>query len=613
MATTTAPDPSPAAADTAAPRTDVAAATGATGAANKERSAAGQAALKRLGAPVRTRLRIGQVLVVVSGLLAVAPYIALVRLGDILLAAYNSGAAPDGRQVNDVVMFLVGAYSGRLFLYFLALLITHLADLTLRDRLRRDIVARISRAPLAWFTDSTSGRIRKAVQDDTNAVHTVIAHGPVERLNAVVSPLALLACAFWIDWRLALLAVATVPLYVITYSFSLRGMNEKTVEMDRKLADVSSTMVEFVAGISVVKAFGRVGRAHGAYLAAADAFARFYRDWAMSLMTVACLSYTWVSIPVVLLVDLGGGSLLMSAGVVTLPQVLAATLIALVLPGALITIVSISWSYQVAGAAALRLCEVLDTPVLPAPAAPKRPDDARVEIDAVSFSYGDNLAVDDVSLDLAPGTVTALLGPSGSGKSTLATLIARFADPDAGAVRIGGVDLRDMDEKTLYSTVSFVLQDAQLLGATVRENIALGRPEATDDQVRAAARAARIDSEIMALPRGYDTVLGAAGARLSGGERQRIAIARAFLADAPVLLLDEATAHADPHSEREIQEALAALAADRTVLVIAHRLATVVDADSIVVLDGGRVVQTGTHRELLAAGGLYRTLWEAQQ
>ena len=567
-------------------------------AANKERSAAGQAALKRLGAPVRTRLRIGQALVVVSGLLAVAPYVALVRLGDILLAAHRAGAAPDGRQVHDVVMFLVGAYSGRLFLYFLALLITHLADLTLRDRLRRDIVARISRAPLAWFTDSTSGRIRKAVQDDTNSVHTVIAHGPVERLNAIVSPLALLACAFWIDWRLALLAVATVPLYVITYSFSLKGMNAKTVEMDRKLADVSSTMVEFVAGIPVVKAFGRAGRAHGAYLAAADGFSRFYRDWAMSLMTVSCLSYTWVSIPVVLLVDLGGGSLLMHAGVVTLPQVLAATLIALVLPGALITIVSVSWSYQVAGAAALRLCEVLDTPVLPAPAAPKRPDGARVEIDAVSFSYGDNLAVDDVSLDLEPGTVTALLGPSGSGKSTLATLIARFADPDAGAVRIGGVDLRDMDEKTLYSTVSFVLQDAQLLGATVRENIALGRPGATDDQVRAAARAARIDSEIMALPRGYDTVLGRETA-LSGGQEQRIAIARAILLDTPVLLMDEATAMADPESEAEIQEALSALVRGRTVLVIAHRPAAVRGAHRIAVMERGRIVATGTHDELL--------------
>ena len=612
MATTTAPGPSPTGAepDDAGAGADAAGTNAAPGsdsspdgaaaaaAANKERSAAGQAALKRLGAPVRTRLRIGQALVVVSGLLAVAPYVALVRLGDILLAAHRAGAAPDGQQVHDVVMLLVGAYSARLLLYFLALLITHFADLTLRDRLRRDIVARISRAPLAWFTDSTSGRIRKAVQDDTNAVHTVIAHGPVERLNAIVSPLALLACAFWIDWRLALLAVATVPLYVLTYSFSLKDMNAKTVEMDRKLADVSSAMVEFVAGISVVKAFGRVGRAHGAYLAAADGFSRFYRDWAMSLMTVACLSYTWVSIPIVLLVDLGGGSLLMHAGVVTLPQVLAATLIALVLPGALITIVSVSWSYQIAGAAALRLCEVLDTPVLPAPAAPKRPDGARVEIDAVSFSYGDNLAVDGVSLDLEPGTVTALLGPSGSGKSTLATLIARFADPDAGAVRIGGADLRDMDEKTLYSTVSFVLQDAQLLGATVRENIALGRPEATDDQVRAAARVARIDSEIMALPRGYDTILGRETA-LSGGQEQRIAIARAILLDTPVLLMDEATAMADPESEAEIQEALSALVRGRTVLVIAHRPAAVRGAHRIAVMERGRIVAAGTHDELL--------------
>ena len=562
------------------------------------RSRRGQAALRRLGAPVRPALRVGQVLVVLSGLLAVAPYVALVRLGDILLDAYHAGLAPDGQRVRGVVMFLVSAYSGRLLLYFVALLITHLADLKLRDRLRRDIVERICRAPLSWFTDSTSGRIRKAVQDDTTAVHTVIAHAPVERLNAVVSPLALLACAVWIDWRLALLAVATVPLYVITYSFSLKGMKEKTVEMDRRLADVSSTMVEFVSGISVVKAFGRVGRAHSAYLAAADAFARFYRDWAMPLMTVSCLSFTWVSTPIVLLVDLSGGALLIHAGTVTPAQVLAATLIALVLPGALVTIVTISWSYQMAGAAALRLCDVLDTPVLPAPAAPRRPDGARVEIDDVSFSYGDTLAVDDVSLTLEPGTVTALLGPSGSGKSTLATLIARFADPDAGAVRIGGVDLRDMDEETLYSTVSFVLQDAQLLGATVRENIALGRPEATDDQVRAAARAARIDEEIMALPHGYDTLLGRETA-LSGGQEQRIAIARALLLNTPVLLMDEATAMADPDSEAEIQEALSALVRGRTVLVIAHRPAAVHGAHRIAVMERGRVVAFGSHEELV--------------
>ena len=564
----------------------------------ERRSREGQAAIKRLGAPVRTRLRVGQVLVLISGVLAVAPYIALVRLGGILLDAYNAGAAPDGRQVRGVVIMLVSAYSTRLLLYMVALLITHMADLALRDQLRRDIVQRISRAPLAWFSESTSGRIRKAVQDDTTTVHTVIAHGPVEQLNAIVTPLALLACAFWIDWRLALLAVSTLVLYVLTYSVSMRGMNEKTVEMDRRLAAVSSTMVEFVSGIGVVKAFGRVGRAHAAYLNAADDFSAFYRAWAMPLVTMTCLSFTWVSVPVLLLVNLGGGALLISAGLVTLPEVLATTLIALVLPGALLTVASISWSYQMAGAAALRLCEVIDTPVLPTAEESRRPERARVEIDRVSFSYGDTLAVDEASLVLEPGTVTALLGPSGSGKSTLATLIARFADPDSGAVRIGGVDLRDMDEETLYSTVSFVLQDAQILGATVRENIALGRPDADLEQVRDAARIARVDEEITALPDGYDTVLGR-DASLSGGQEQRIAIARAVLLDTPVLLLDEATAMADPESEAEIQEALSALVEGRTVLVIAHRPAAVRGAHRIAVMDRGRVVAAGTHAELL--------------
>ena len=565
---------------------------------NTQRSRAGQAAITRLGAPVRTRLRIGQALVLISAVLAVAPYIALVQLGDILLRSYRVGVSPDPQQVRSAVMMLVGAYSTRLFLYFLALLITHLADLSLRDRLRRDIVDRISHAPLAWFTASTSGRIRKAVQDDTTLVHTVIAHGPVERLNAVVTPLALLVCAFWIDWRLALLAVSTLVLYVLTYSVSMRGMKEKTVEMDRKLAAVSSTMVEFVSGIGVVKAFGRVGRAHSAYLTASDEFSAFYRAWAMPLVTVTCLSFTWVSIPVLLLVNLGGGALLIHAGAVTLPQVLATTLVALVLPAALITIASISWSYQLAGAAALRLCEVLDTPVLPTADRPAQPRAERVEIDHVSFSYGEVLAVDDACLTLELGTVTALLGPSGSGKSTLATLIARFADPDTGGVRIGGVDLRDMDESTLYSTVSFVLQDAQLLGTTVRENIALGRPDADLDQVRAAARVARIDEEIMALPDGYDTVLGRDTA-LSGGQEQRIAIARAILLDTPVILLDEATAMADPESEAEIQQALSALAKDRTVLVIAHRPAAVRGADRIAVMERGRIVASGTHDDLV--------------
>lgn len=565
---------------------------------HRRRAAAGRAAIKRLEAPVRGRLLLGQALVLASGALSIAPYVAVVQLGEVLLAAHRAALTPDPAQVWPIVRMLIGAYSARLTLYFLALMTTHFADLALRDHLRRTMVARLSRAPLSWFTASTSGTVRKAVQDDTTTVHTVIAHGPVERLNALVSPVVLLAYAFWIDWRLGLVSVATIPIYVAIFSISMRGISEKTVEMDSRLSTVSSTMVEFVSGITVVKAFGRVGRAHGAYLEAANGFSTFYRNWAMPQVAITALSMPWVSIPVILLVNLGGGYLMTQAGYVEPPEVLATALIALVMPGALITVATISWSYQMAGAAALRLCDIIDTPVLPEPQHPQTPRSARVEVDSVSFSYDQTLALDNVSLVLEPGTITALVGPSGSGKSTLATIIARFADPDAGAVRIGGVDLRNMDEAALYATVSFVLQDVQLISAPIRDNIALGRPGASLEEIRAAARAARIDDVIMSLPQGYDTMVGQ-DMSLSGGQEQRIAIARAMLLDSPVLLMDEATAMADPESEDEIQQALSALVRGRTVLVIAHRPAAIRGAHRIVVMSRGRVIAQGTHDELL--------------
>ncbi len=566
---------------------------------NNRRAAAGQAAIRRLAAPVRGLQLLGQVFVIASAVLTIAPYIALVQLGDILLAAHNDGVPADPSQVWPVIQLLVGSFSAQLVLYLIGLLITHIADLRLRDQLQRGIARRLAQAPLAWFTESNSGLVRKGIQDDTVAVHTVIAHGPIDILNAVMTPLALLGFAFWLDWRLGLLSIATVPLYLLTYSFSLRGMPEKTAEMDAKLAKVSSTMTEFVAGISVVKAFGRVGQAHEAYIKAADTFSRFFRGWALPLMSISCLSTSWVSIPVLLLVNLGGGALLIQAGVVTLPKVLAATLVSLAIPGTVLVVSSISWAYQMAGAAAIRLCEILDTPVLPFPEDSLTPEGHAIELDHVSFSYGDTLAVDDVTLRLEEGTVTALLGPSGSGKSTLATLIARFADPSSGVIRLGGIDLRQLSEKTLYENISFVLQDAQLLQASIRDNIALGRPEATLEEVREAARLAHIDDFVMSLPEGYDTVIGRDTA-LSGGQEQRIAIARAILIDAPVLLLDEATAFADPESEAEIQQALSTLVEGRTVLVIAHRPAAIRGAHRIIMLDRGHVQATGTHEELLA-------------
>ena len=450
---------------------------------------------------------------------------------------------------------------------------------------------------MAWFSEANSGLIRKAVQDDTQTVHTIVAHGPIEKLNAVVTPLALLIYSFYVDWRLGLLSIATIPIYILLYGYSMKGMPEKTAEMDTKLGKVSSTMVEFVSGIAVVKAFGQAGKAHRNYLTAADEFSSFYRAWCMPLVSATCFSLSWISVPILLLVNLGGGALLMNAGYVNIAQVLTTTLIALVLPQTIIAIATIAWSYQLAGAAGLRLCDILDLPILPRSKVDQRPADSSIEFRDVSFSYGETEALKGVNLKLPQGTVSALIGPSGSGKTTLATLIARFNDPDKGIVKIGGIDIREMSEDTLYDQVAFVLQDAQLLNISIKENIRLGRPDASYNDVIEAAKAAQIHNYIESLPNGYDTILGT-DTKLSGGQEQRIAIARAILIDAPILLLDEATAFADPESEAEIQKALSYLVKDRTVLVIAHRPGAIQGADKLVIMEEGTISGEGRHEEL---------------
>ncbi|HHT24755.1 MAG TPA: ABC transporter ATP-binding protein [Clostridiaceae bacterium] len=572
---------------------------------NKQKSKAGQSALKRLGVPVRGRIFFAQILTVLSGILSIAPYVALTEIGRLLITSYQLGEM-QWLEIWNACRLLILFFSLKTFLYFTSLLVTHFADLKLRNLLRRQIVGRMSKAPLSWFSESNSGLIRKAVQDDTQTVHTIIAHGPIDQLNAVVTPLSLLIYAFYVDWRLGLLSIATIPIHVLFYGHSMKGMPEKTAEMDTKLGKVSSTMVEFVSGITVVKAFGRAGKAHRNYLDAADEFTKFYHNWCIPLVSSSCLALSWISIPVLLLVNLGGGALLINAGYVDMAQVLTTTLIALELPQTLITLSSIAWAYQLAGSAGVRLCDVLDLKTLPETKLDKKPADSSIEFENVSFAYGETEALKDVDLKLPQGTVSALIGPSGSGKTTLATLIARFNDPDLGSVKIGGVDIKDMSEDTLYNQVAFVLQDAQLLNISIRENICLGRPDASYEDMVKAAKAAQIHDYIETLPKSYDTVLGT-DTKFSGGQEQRLAIARAILINAPVLLLDEATAFADPESEAEIQKALSYLIKDRTVLVIAHRPGAIQGADKLIIMENGKISDEGRHEELLG-NAHYRAL-----
>lgn len=569
-------------------------------------------ALRDLMRPVAPRLAVGQLLAMVSGILAVVPYVALVRIGDVLLEAARTGAAVDAPEVGRWLLILLVTFTLRLGIYFLALLITHLADIELGHVIRLRMIRRLARVPLLWFTSTNSGRVRKALQDDIGTVHHLIAHQPVDGTVAIVMPLTLMIYAFTIDWRLGLLTVATLPLYVAAMAFSMRGMGEKTVQMDQKLSVVSARMVEFVTGITVVKAFGRVGRAHRAYQGAAEEFQDFYYEWVRPLITVSALGNSLLAVPLILLVNLGGGAWLAHGGAVSAADVLATSLIALLIPHGIEVLMSSMWSAQMAGAAARRLTDLLETPVLADQQGERvRPSGHDVVFDRVSYSYGEGddaaLALDDVSFTLREGTITALVGPSGSGKSTVAALLARFDDPRSGQVRLGGVPVSLIGD--LYEHVGFVLQDPQLPSISLRDNIALGRPGATDEQIREAARAARILEEIEELPAGFDTVYGA-DTGLSGGQAQRIAIARAVLVDAPVLILDEATALTDPESQHQIQQALSDLARGKTVLLVAHRPEVIKGVDQIVLVQDGRVVAAGTHEQLLDQPG-YARLWES--
>jgi ATP-binding cassette subfamily B protein len=565
------------------------------------------AALRELIAPARPAITLGIVLQVLASAATIAPYVAIAELGAIFLA----GGAVDEARVRWVVVGVLVALLARTVLGGAALAVTHQADARMQGLLRTRIVDHLGRVPLGWFSRNSSGLVRKATQNDIADIHYLVAHGAVETTGAVAVPLVGIGYLLVLDWRLALLGVATIPFYLVVYSTMARGVAGKMAEMNEGVARISATIVEFVSGIAVVKTFGQTGRAHERYRRAAAAFGDAYEGWVRPMLRTDALATIALSAPVVLLINLAGSTWFVHQGWVRPVDAVTAALVAMTIPVAIMTVSFGMQARREAVAAAARIVDLLAVPVLAEPPHPEVPSTFDLRFEDVGFSYdGEHRVLDGIDLTLPAGTVTALVGPSGSGKSTLATLVPRFHDVDTGRVLIGGVDVRRIATAELYRHVGFVLQDVQLLRATVADNIRLSRPEATDGEVRRAARLAQIDARIEALPRGYDSVIGE-DALLSGGEAQRVSIARAILADPPVLVLDEATAFADPESEAAIQTARAGLVGGRTLLVIAHRLASITSADQIVVLDGGRVDRTGTHEQLLAAGGRYARMWAA--
>ncbi|WP_431898468.1 ABC transporter ATP-binding protein/permease [Nonomuraea sp. bgisy101] len=552
-------------------------------------------------APLRTRLLLAGLFQAVVSLLQLAPYVLLVELCRRLLAGGTRLA-----ELGVLALILMGAGAALAGLLVVAM---HVLDARFGHEVRVKVVDKLSRLPLGWFTAHSSGRIKQAVQDDAADLHYLVTHAVLDVVAALVTPLAVLAYLFSVSGRLA--AALLIPLLVF-FVLSARMVQASTSQLARFTAweaRVGSEAVAYLDGLAVVRAYD-AGPA-GGFRATLAERARFLEAWQRPLSSRKTL-VDLVTRPLTsLLLIIVAGGLMLEGGLLSAADLLPFLLLGVTFGSRLLSAAYGMGSIREAQAAAQRIGLLLEEPELAEPDRPRSPQGERhtVRFENVGFSYdGRHAVLEGIDLELVPGTVTALVGPSGAGKSTLAALLARFHDPAEGRITLDGVELGELSLAELYRKVGFVFQDVSLVRGSVHDNIALARPEASREEVERAARAANIHDRITRLPDGYDT-----HARLSGGEAQRITIARALLADPSVLVLDEATAFADPESEHQVQQALSRLVAGRTVLVIAHRLHTIAGADAIVVIDGGRVVQRGTHFELLAVAGLYRELWQAAQ
>ncbi|MGW4842505.1 ABC transporter ATP-binding protein [Nocardia brasiliensis] len=569
-------------------------------------------ARKEILAPVRRTLTLASLIMAVASVCTVVPFVLIVEACRELLAA-----EVDTDRVWRLVWVAMLVLLARGLLQAVALTWSHLVDAGYQLTVRRALAAKLTRVPLGWFGERTSSEVKKYLQDDVEALHYLVAHARLEFVGALIVPLVTLGYLVTVDWRLTLVLLIPLVAYAISLSKMMdQDSRDRLAVYNRWERRAQEATVEFVDGIQVVRAFGQAGKAHSEFQAAADGQARSLDRWKtpmIRLQSASDITLAPVFVMVLIVVaGLAGVGLDWFAPLDVLPFLL----VGLGLGSSLLGLGYGGQALRAAGTAALRLHELQQTPELVTGTGAAPVGDAEqgvVRFEAVGFGYrSDHQVLRDLDLELRPGTITALVGPSGSGKSTLGKLVPRFYDVDSGRITIGGRDIRDYSTEELYRTVGFVFQDVRLIRGTIRENLRLADQDADDAALERAARAAQIHDRIMALPRGYDSEIGV-DASLSGGEAQRLSIARALLADSPVLVLDEATAFADPESEAAVQDALAVLVAGRTVLVIAHRLHTITGVDRILVLENGTIVEQGDHQSLYQAGGTYQRLWEINE
>ncbi|MBM6953737.1 ABC transporter ATP-binding protein [Enorma phocaeensis] len=579
----------------------------------------------------RWLIYLSMALSVLSSACTFVPFVAVYLVVADVIAVYPDFSALDAARMAGFGWMAVAGVVANIGLYLAALLCAHSAAFDAEYHLKLQIVEHLARVPLGRLEALGTGRVGKIMDESVGAIEGYLAHSLPDTAAAFTAPVAIVVLLFVFDWRFGLAAVACV---VAAFGVEAAGFSNKAIteKMRRHLVNqerMSNATVEYVRGMPVVKTFGQTAESFGRLSEAVRAYTDLALDVALfwqSLMPAftAIINNAYLFIlPVGIALGAGlDGESFRAFALDFIFYLLFVPSIA----GALNKMMYISEDSMIITAQLARIDEVLGIEPVPAPRAGEArvPERYDVELDDVCFSYGaagegsagekdgapaGPLALDHVSLAVPAGTTLAIVGPSGAGKSTVASLVARFWDVDAGAVRIGGVDVRDIDPDDLMGCMSLVFQDVHLFRASLLENIRMARPDATREEVVEAARAAQADAFIRALPQGYDTVFGSAGVHLSGGEAQRVSIARAILADRPIVVLDEATAFSDPENEHLIQLAFERLMAGKTVIMIAHRLSTVVGADQIAVVDGGRVAERGRHEGLLAARGAYARMW----
>lgn len=490
---------------------------------------------------------------------------------------------------------------------------THDASFHLEVVIRQQLAETLAHLPLGDVQRLGAGRLKKIMHDDVKGLHAAVADASPFVGVGVSQPLVALLILLVVQWKLFIVVCLMIPVIMLCMYMMTRDFATQRERYNKANENINAAVIEFVQGMPVVRTFDGDRVAFKRFSDKVDDFTRAVAQWLAASRRSSKANAVFIApLPTLLLLGVIGVPML-HAGWISLTDLLLALMIGTLPVQAVMPLMFLSNLLNDAKAAAYRICEILARPPLPEPIAPQTPEQFDISFDDVSFSYEGqerSAALMNVSLNIPAGSVCALVGTSGSGKSTLARLIPRFYDVSEGAIRVGGIDLRDIASRTLLQQVAFVFQEPFLVTGSVADNIRLAKPGATDEEVEQAAKAANAHLFIInELEDGYQTEVGERGGRLSGGQRQRITIARAMLSQAPIVILDEATAYIDPENEAEIQAGLANLTRDKTVLIIAHRLSTITDADQIVVLEKGQVVENGRHQQLLDANGRYASIW----